>query len=92
MSHSVEMRTPFIDWFFFKKIVPLIKSDNKINKNSLVNCFKHNLPKNLEKRKKTGFSIPHKDYLTKLALKNKYANPLRDWSIMSFEKYLKNDL
>ena len=25
MSHSLEMRTPFVDWFFFKKLVPIYK-------------------------------------------------------------------
>ena len=32
MSHSVELRTPFVDWFFFNKLIPLLKSDNHINK------------------------------------------------------------
>jgi asparagine synthase (glutamine-hydrolysing) len=88
MSHSIELRTPFVDWFFFKKMIPLIKSDKNFNKSTVINSFKNNLPKNLDKRKKTGFSIPHNEYLKKLSRNKQYANPIRDWSILSYEKYL----
>ena len=87
MSHSVEFRTPFVDWFFFSKLVPLLKSNVKINKKSLLNCVKDRVPKQLFKRKKSGFGIPHKNYLNKLSIEKKFQNPIRDWSLMSYEKY-----
>ena len=90
MSHSLELRTPFIDWFFFKEIISIIKSDLKLNKSDMVECFNEKLPKNITKRKKTGFAIPHDFYLNKLLIKKNYPNSLRDWSIYSFKKYLEN--
>lgn len=90
MSHSLELRTPFIDWFFFKEIISIVKSDLKLNKSDMVECFKEKLPKNITKRKKTGFAIPHDFYLNKLLIKKNYPNSLRDWSIYSFKKYLEN--
>jgi len=90
MSHSVELRTPFVDWFFFKKLIPLIKLDKNFSKSTTISSFKEKLPRNLKNRKKTGFVIPHHDYLKKLSVTKKYANPIRDWSISSYEKYLKN--
>ena len=88
MSHSIEMRTPFVDWSFFKKLIPLLKSDNNINKKNLLNCVKNKVPKDLFTRKKTGFGIPHRNYLKKLFIKRKFRNPIRDWSLFSYTKYL----
>lgn len=90
MSNSVEMRTPFVDWFFFKKLLPLLKSNIDIDKKILLDCVKNKVPKKLYKRKKTGFGIPHKDYLQKISdHKIKYSHPIKDWSLFSYNKYLK---
>ncbi len=89
MAHSTEMRTPFVDWFFFKKLLPLLKSNIQINKISLLNIVKNKIPKSLYKRKKTGFAIPHKTYLKKISNNNiKYANPIKDWSLLSYDRYI----
>ncbi len=88
MAHSIEMRTPFVDWSFFKKLLPLLKSNIKINKISLLDTIKNKIPKSLYKRKKTGFAIPHKTYLKKIGNnKIKYSNPLKDWSLLSYDRY-----
>jgi len=93
MSHSIEMRTPFVDWFFFKKLIPLLKSNIKINKQSLLDTVKDKVPKELYYRKKTGFGIPHKSYLKKMPSdKIQYLNPIKDWSIFSYNKYLSNNI
>ena len=87
MSHSIELRTPFVDWFFFTKLIPLLKSNNKISKKNLLNCVKNKVPKDLFTRKKTGFEIPHRNYLNKLSIKKRFQNPVRDWSLFSYTKY-----
>lgn len=91
MSHSIELRTPFVDWFFFKKIIPLIKSNLSLKKSSLYECYSSKLPKDLHKRKKTGFMIPHEDFLKKLLINKKFPNAIRDWSIFSYKKYKENE-
>ena len=89
MSHSVEMRTPFVDWFFFKKLVPLLKSKININKKTLLRCADNKVPNELYSRRKTGFAIPYKSYLQKLTNdKIKYSHPIKDWSIFSYKNYL----
>ena len=88
MSHSIELRTPFVDWFFFSKVIPLIKSNNNFNKKNLLNCVQNKVPVELFSRKKTGFVIPHDRYLNTLSIKKEFANPIRDWSIYIYKKYL----
>ena len=93
MSHSMEMRTPFVDWFFFEQLIPLLKSKININKKTLLRCADDKIPKELYNRKKTGFGIPHRSYLSKLT-KNKatYSHPIKDWSIISYQKYLNENM
>ena len=91
MAHSVELRTPFVDWTFFNKLIPILKSNININKKNLLNCLKKQVPDDLYKGKKTGFEIPHAEYLKKLSVKRKFPNPIRDWTISSHIKYLENN-
>ena len=91
MSNSIEMRTPFVDWTFFKKIIPLIKSNIKVDKKDLFNCYSKKLPTEIYNRTKTGFSIPHKKLLNQYTNSNyhlKYSKPIKDWSIFCFKNYL----
>ena len=93
MSHSVEMRTPFVDWFFFEQLIPLLKSKININKKTLLGCVDDKISKELYNRKKTGFAIPHRSYLSKLTKnKIKYSHPIKDWSIISYQKYLNENM
>ena len=92
MSHSLEMRTPFVDWFFFKKLVPLLKSNINIDKKTLLKCIDGKAPKEICNRRKTGFQTPHSSYLHKLTEdKIKYSHPIKDWSIFSYNKYLNQE-
>lgn len=69
MAHSVEMRMPFVDWFFLKKLLPLIKSNVDIKKTNLLDCFQNKIPSDLYNRKKTGFGIPYKSFLKNYQIK-----------------------
>jgi len=88
MSHSVELRTPFVDWHFFKKILPIVKFNKQFSKSNLLDNFPNEVTKKLRKRKKTGFMIPHQSFLDELNVKKKHSNPIRDWSLYSLKKYL----
>jgi asparagine synthase (glutamine-hydrolysing) len=92
MAHSVEMRMPFVDWFFLKKLLPLIKSNVDIKKTNLLDCFQNKIPSDLYNRKKTGFGIPYKSFFEKLSnKKTSYSHPIKDWSIFSYKKYIDNE-
>ncbi|MDC3175240.1 asparagine synthase (glutamine-hydrolyzing) [Candidatus Pelagibacter sp.] len=89
MSHSIELRTPFVDWSFFRKLLPILKSNKDVSKINLLNCFKKKLPEELYNRKKTGFDIPHKYFYESYTQKKiSYHNPLKDWSLLSIKDYL----
>ena len=92
MSNSTELRTPFVDWFFFKQILPLIKSNINVTKSNLFECYKMNLPNEINKRDKTGFVIPYK-YLYELVTNKKIASSkiLKEWTILNYSKYLNNE-
>ena len=91
MANPVELRTPFVDWFFFNELLPILKSNIKISKRNMLDSFKGQTPPELYGRKKTGFAIPYKQYFKKMSgIKNKYTDPIKDWSILSYEKYLEN--
>ena len=92
MSNSVEMRTPYVDWTFFNDLIPLLKSNIKINKHTLLDCYKEKLPKKLYTRKKTGFSIPYKKYFNlSNNNKNEQSSSLKNWAIYSYNSYIKNN-
>ena len=88
MSNSIELRTPFVDWFFFKELVKIIKSNFNISKKNMINCFKEKIPKELYNRRKTGFNIPHKNYLNIVSNNKIEYTPLKDWSLLNYKKYL----
>ena len=91
MANSVELRTPFVDWFFFNELLPILKSNIKISKRNMLDSFKGKTPPELYNRKKTGFAIPYKQYFKKMSgIKNMHTDPIKDWSILSYEKYLEN--
>ena len=92
MANSIELRTPFVDWTFFNKIIPLLKANKNLNKGNLLDCFRGKIPNQLYNRKKTGFTIPHEKYLRYFSVKNKFSNSIRDWSLLSYKKYIENNL
>ena len=92
MAHSIEMRTPFVDWFFFKKLLNIFKSNILLNKKDLLNCNSKKLPKEIYNRRKTGFGIPHKNILNMLNYgKTTYSQHIKDWSIETLTQYSKNE-
>ena len=87
MANSVELRTPFVDWEFFKKYLKLFKSNVTVDKKFIYETFKKSLPKELENRKKSGFGIPHNYLLKEMGHKTYSKNGLKDWSLLSLKKY-----
>ncbi len=92
MSNSIELRTPFVDWFLFKDILPILKSNFVVNKKNLLNSFKNNVPRELFLRKKSSFEIPHQMIFDKLSNnQRKHYNPLKNWSLFNYENFLLNE-
>ncbi len=92
MSNSIELRTPLVDWFFFKQIIPLLKSNLNITKSNLFESYENNLPKELINRKKTGFVVPHRELFKLITNKTVTSSKiLKEWTILNYSKYLENE-
>tara|TARA_B100000963_G_scaffold354404_1_gene370875 strand:- start:7771 stop:9516 length:1746 start_codon:yes stop_codon:yes gene_type:complete len=58
MANSVEIRTPFVDFQFFKELLPIIISSFPPNKKDLSSNLKKNFDNIFLYKKKSGFSTP----------------------------------
>ena len=58
MAQSVEVRTPFVDIEFAKKILSSICSCGSYSKVNVKNDYQNILPTDVIRKKKTGFSVP----------------------------------
>ena len=72
--------------------VIFIKSNIKINKKILLDIYSKRLPHELYNRKKTGFEIPHSKYFKLVSeKKGQFSNPIKNWSMLSIDSYVKNN-
>ena len=92
MYHSIELRTPFVDYFLLKDLKYYMKYLSECsNKAPLVNSSKTKIPTSIIKRKKTGFNIPVKSWIEEIidkddACKNKSYYNLIDHIIKNIYK------
>lgn len=89
MAHSVEIRTPLVDFELLRKLAPITACiSGRAGKSALAHSPKKNLPPEVEHREKTGFGTPTGNW----ALSNKF--PLhqkgsisRAWALRVAEDY-----
>lgn len=79
MAHSVEIRTPFVDQFLLKQLSPLLGSSTPPTKLQMAQTLIKPLPSAILNRKKTGFSVPTREWLTE-SLPQKPERGLRSWA------------
>lgn len=65
MAHSLEIRVPLVDTFFFKRIAPMIASASPPGKQDMAASPARPLPDEVLNRPKTGFAVPMRDWLMK---------------------------
>ena len=63
MAHSLEIRVPLIDTFFFRKVLPMLASNKPPNKLDMATSLTKPLPVDVLQRPKTGFAVPMRDWL-----------------------------
>ena len=64
MDHSLEVRTPFVDWKLLSRLAPTIRSMSaSMNKQDLAERADTQMPEGWAVRKKTGFTVPMHDWL-----------------------------
>lgn len=85
MAHSVELRTPFVDYTLLKQLSPLIRSNHAPTKLEMANTLEKPLPAAILHRKKTGFGVPVREWLS-ASLPEKPERGLRSWAKFIYKK------
>ncbi len=68
MAHSLEIRTPFVDTCLLRTLAPvLVKRGATVGKSALVRKAIPELPAEVSKRKKTGFTLPMSAWIRPIA-------------------------
>jgi asparagine synthase (glutamine-hydrolysing) len=89
MAHSLEIRVPLIDVQFLRSIAPLLASAAPPTKRDMASTPAKPLPSSVLDRKKTGFSIPVRDWLMQSAGTNGSRDTgLRRWAREVHSRYV----
>jgi asparagine synthase (glutamine-hydrolysing) len=64
MAHSLEIRVPFVDAHLLRSLAPLLTSSNPPGKKDVAESPLDLLPPEVTNRRKTGFSIPVRQWLS----------------------------
>lgn len=63
MAHSLEVRVPLVDAFLLRKVAPALVTRKERGKQILANAPRPPLPEVVRARRKTGFTLPIKEWL-----------------------------
>ncbi|HCH57864.1 MAG TPA: asparagine synthetase B, partial [Rhodospirillaceae bacterium] len=65
MAHSLEIRVPLVDTFFFRELAPMLASSTPPGKLDMAASLAKPLPDEVLNRPKTGFAVPMRNWLLK---------------------------
>jgi asparagine synthase (glutamine-hydrolysing) len=80
MAHSLEIRVPLVDTHLQRAVIPLLASCTPPGKREMASVARHTLPEEVLERKKTGFSIPIRDWLMEPSQAASRDRGLRGWA------------
>jgi asparagine synthase (glutamine-hydrolysing) len=80
MAHSLEIRLPLVDRYLQRAVVPLLASCNPPGKRDMAVTPRKALPREILERRKTGFSIPVRDWLMEHTQVATTDRGLRGWA------------
>ena len=80
MAHGVEIRVPFADVTVIRTLAPLLAGRNPPTKAQLAHAVAHPLTDAIAARRKTGFSVPVRDWLREDTPNLSGERGLRGWS------------
>ncbi|MBF0502963.1 MAG: asparagine synthase (glutamine-hydrolyzing) [Candidatus Riflebacteria bacterium] len=80
MAHSQEIRVPFVDITLLRKVAPMLAAPCPPRKRMLGRLLNPPLPAQLLYRRKTGFSVPIRDWLLKKYGAGMGERGLRSWA------------
>lgn len=86
MAHSLEIRVPWVDVKLFRTLLPSIAT-GELDKRSLLSTVADILPPDVGSRKKTGFSVPVREWLMGDDGDGKRERGLRGWSGLVYKSF-----
>ena len=88
MAHSLEVRTPLVDWDLLNNAAPLIKQHG-LTKDDMARTPNVGLPEALLKRPKSGFTIPVREWLLAGRPDLKDVRGYRGWAQYIYRSFTK---
>ena len=79
MAHSLEIRTPFVDFTLLSQLAPRLRSNHPPGKQDMAKTPPRALPASILHRKKTGFHVPVREWIMD-SLGHESERGLRSWA------------
>ena len=86
MAHSLEVRTPLVDWTLLQNVAPLIRHHH-LTKDDMARTPSVGLPETLLTRPKSGFTIPVRDWLLADRPDLSEARGYRGWARYIYDQF-----
>ncbi len=88
MAHSLEVRVPLVDAHLLRRLAPILVTRTGRGKEILANAPRPSLPEAIRKRRKTGFTLPIKEWLKQ---EGKVEFGKRSWARKVYEVMFASD-
>jgi asparagine synthase (glutamine-hydrolysing) len=86
MAHSLEVRTPLVDWQLLREVGPLA-GRHDLDKHDMARTPERPLPDDLLERPKTGFTVPLRRWLLADRPEYETTRGLRGWAQYVYDQY-----
>ena len=90
MAHSLEVRVPLVDAHLLRKVAPALVHRRERGKGLLARAARPPLPSEVLKRRKTGFTLPIREWLSRDGT-GRVESGKRSWARKVFEVMFGND-
>jgi asparagine synthase (glutamine-hydrolysing) len=92
MAHSVELRTPLVDWQLLRDIAPLLNGPNAPSRTDIARHMSRPIGEDVLTRKKSGFAPPVRGWMAQRLAREQHTGApiergLRSWSKLLFNAY-----
>lgn len=87
MAHSLEVRTPLVDWALLSEVAPLLAAHPDLSKGDLSSAAAASLPEALRTRPKTGFTTPVRQWMSEAGRVSQSDRGLRGWARFVYHQY-----
>lgn len=91
MAHSLEVRTPLVDWELLTDVAPLLAADPTLGKQSMAKTPTRGLPEPVLARPKTGFTTPIRQWMLEEGTVSASDRGLRGWARAVHTHYMGTD-